>query len=68
MERAYEGEHAAMSFDDYVRALGLPTAGSMRISLGIASNFLDVYRFLRFVDSFIDDRPVAGDLPPRSHC
>ncbi len=68
VELAYEGEHAAMSFDDYVRALGLPTAGSMRISLGIASNFLDVHRFLRFVDSFIDDRPVAGDLPPRSHC
>jgi selenocysteine lyase/cysteine desulfurase len=68
VKRAFDGEHDVATYDDYARVLDLPTMGSMRVSLGVASNFLDVHRFLRFVDTFVDDRPEAMDLPPRSHC
>ena len=68
VKRAFDGELNVTTYDDYLRVLDLPTMGSMRISLGVASNFLDVHRFLRFIDTFIDDQPEALDLPPRSHC
>ncbi len=68
VKRAFDGELDVTTYDDYARVLDLPTMGSMRVSLGVASNFLDVHRFLRFIDTFIDDRPEAIDLPPRSHC
>jgi selenocysteine lyase/cysteine desulfurase len=68
VKRAFDGEHDVTTYDDYARVLDLPTMGSMRVSLGVASNFLDVHRFLRFIDTFVDDRPEAMDLPPRSHC
>jgi selenocysteine lyase/cysteine desulfurase len=68
VKRAFDGEQVVTTYDDYVRVLDLPTMGSMRVSLGVASNFLDVHRFLRFIDTFVDDRREAIDLPPRSHC
>jgi molybdenum cofactor sulfurtransferase len=68
VKRAFDGDLDVTTYDDYARVLDLPTMGSMRVSLGVASNFVDVHRFLRFIDSFIDDRPKADDLPPRSHC
>ena len=34
-----------MTLDDYVREIGLPSGGAIRASLGLASNFADVYRF-----------------------
>jgi selenocysteine lyase/cysteine desulfurase len=55
--------------DHYVRLLGLPTAGALRASLGLASNFSDVERFLSFVQTTYQDRLVGtGDLPPRRGC
>ena len=36
-----------MTLDDYVRAIGLPSGGAVRASLGIASNCADVDRFAR---------------------
>jgi selenocysteine lyase/cysteine desulfurase len=68
VQRAFDGEQDVTTYDDYVQVLELPTMGSMRVSLGVASNFLDVHRFLRFIDTFIDDQPEISDLPPRSHC
>src|SRR5260370_26307529 len=50
---AFDGERDVTTYDDYDRVLDLPTMGSMRVSLGVASNFLDVHRFLRFMDTFI---------------
>ena len=35
-----------MILDDYVRAIGLPSGGAVRASLGLASNFADVHRFM----------------------
>jgi molybdenum cofactor sulfurtransferase len=57
-----------MTLDDYVRAIGLPSGGAIRASLGLASNFPDLYRFMRFATEFVNLDDVPGDLPPRIAC
>ena len=57
-----------MALDDYVRAIGLPSGGAIRASLGLASNFADLYRFQGFAAEFTDLRSVPDDLPPRQTC
>jgi len=57
-----------MTLDDYVRAIGLPTGGAVRASLGLASNATDVERFADFATRFVDLRDVPDDLPPRTGC
>jgi len=57
-----------MILDDYVREIGLPSGGAIRASLGLASNFSDVYRFARFAAEFRDLGSVPDDLPPRIVC
>ncbi len=58
----------AMTLDDYVRALGLPSGGAVRASLGLASNLADIDRFAAFACEFIDLAAVPDDLPPRVGC
>ena len=57
-----------MTLDDYVRAIGLPSGGAVRASLGLASNAADIERFAAFAAEFVDLAAVPGDLPPRSGC
>ena len=57
-----------MTLDDYVEAIGLPSGGAIRASLGLASNQADIDRFAEFVRGFIDLETVPADLPPRSGC
>jgi len=57
-----------MSLDDYVDAIGLPSGGAIRASLGLVSNFNDVQRFMTFASRFIDLPEVPTDLPPRVGC
>ena len=57
-----------MMLDDYVRAIGLPSGGAIRASLGLASNFADVHRFAKFAAEFVDLTDVPDDLPPRTTC
>jgi len=57
-----------MSFDDYIERLGMPTGGAVRVSLGLASNFADVYRFISFANEFRDLADVPPGLPPRVGC
>jgi len=59
---------AAMTIDDYVKAIGLPSGGAMRASLGLASNLPDAHRFADFADEFVDLAAVPDDLPPRTGC
>jgi selenocysteine lyase/cysteine desulfurase len=59
---------AAMTLDDYVDAIGLPSGGAIRASLGLASNLSDIERFTSFAREFLDLADVPGDLPPRSGC
>jgi len=45
-------EESPLNVDQYARCLALPGLGAVRVSLGLASNFADVVRFLRFARSF----------------
>ena len=57
-----------MTLDDYVRAIGLPSGGTIRASLGLVSNFSDLEQFMSFAAEFVDLATVPDDLPPRNAC
>jgi selenocysteine lyase/cysteine desulfurase len=59
---------AGMVLEDYIRQIGLPSGGAIRVSLGVVSNFADVHRFITFASEFIDLAVVPDDLPPRTLC
>jgi molybdenum cofactor sulfurtransferase len=42
------------SFEQCVIAIKGKTAGAVRVSLGLVTNFSDVYRFLKFAHTFVD--------------
>jgi molybdenum cofactor sulfurtransferase len=42
------------SFEQCVIAIKGKTAGAVRVSLGLVTNFADVYRFLQFAQTFVD--------------
>jgi molybdenum cofactor sulfurtransferase len=46
--------HERASFERCLIAMKGKTAGAVRVALGIASNFPDVFRFVRFAQTFID--------------
>lgn len=55
-------------FDDFLHAMGLQTGGAVRVSLGLATTFADVYRFMQFAETFLDTVPDDSNLPSRRHC
>lgn len=57
-----------MSYDGYLEALGLPSSGALRVSLGLVTNFADLYRFLQMSREFLDQVPEHAELTPRMHC
>jgi selenocysteine lyase/cysteine desulfurase len=58
-----------MILDDYIRQVGMPTGGAVRLSVGLATNFADVYRFMRFATEFLGLADIPKDgLPPRLAC
>jgi molybdenum cofactor sulfurtransferase len=57
-----------MTLDDYVQAIGLPSGGAVRASLGIATNSADLERFAEFAEEFVNLADVPNDLPPRTGC
>jgi molybdenum cofactor sulfurtransferase len=57
-----------MILDDYISLVGMETGGAVRASLGLATNFADVYRFMSFAAQFRDLTKVPADLPPRLAC
>lgn len=58
-----------LSLDDHLIALGLPSGGAVRVSLGLASNLADVEAFIDFVaDNYRDRRPDYTGLSPRLRC
>ena len=46
------------------RLVGMPTGGAVRVSLGLASNFADVYRFMAFATEFADLTTCRRTSPP----
>ena len=45
-----------------------PPAAPIRASLGLASNFADVHRFMDFAAEFVDLSGTPDDLPERRAC
>jgi selenocysteine lyase/cysteine desulfurase len=59
----------ARTVDEYIDLLGVPSAGAIRASVGLASNIEDTERFLAFLEMTYRDRlaDVSG-LAPRLRC
>jgi len=57
-----------MTLDDYIAAIGLPSGGAIRASLGLASNRADIERFVAFAGEFVDLAELPDDLPARVGC
>ena len=57
-----------MTYEQLLAALGMPSGGAVRASLGLVSNFADVERFMQFVLTFVDVFPSLSNLPARTHC
>jgi len=57
-----------VSWDQFLATSGMQSGGAVRVSLGLVTNFADVYRFVQFAQTFLDGLPEECDLPPRSHC
>jgi selenocysteine lyase/cysteine desulfurase/LmbE family N-acetylglucosaminyl deacetylase len=67
LKQSFSG-HEEASYDQFLALIGMPTGGSVRVSLGLASNFRDVYRFMQFARTFLNEFPETSNLPPRPHC
>ncbi|HYU74664.1 MAG TPA: hypothetical protein VEL31_18495, partial [Ktedonobacteraceae bacterium] len=61
-------EEGKMSWDAFLADLGMQSGGAVRVSLGLVTNFVDVYRLVQFAQTFLDSFPVEDDLSPRLHC
>jgi len=48
-----------MSFVKMMQERGHKSAGAIRASIGLATNFSDVWRFLRFIAGFRDQTQLA---------
>jgi selenocysteine lyase/cysteine desulfurase len=57
-----------VTFEGLMRGVGLQSAGAIRVSVGIATNFSDVYNFMQFAQTFRDEIPDTSRLIPRAHC
>jgi selenocysteine lyase/cysteine desulfurase len=57
------------TLDEYLTLIGLPTAGAVRVSFGLASTVDDVDRFIAFAQRTYQDRLTDADgLPARDRC
>lgn len=61
-----------MTFEQFLHVIDDQKQGALRVSVGLATNFADIYRFMQFAQTFIDRRatPSIGDetvLAPRAH-
>jgi selenocysteine lyase/cysteine desulfurase len=43
-----------LTYEQFLRVIDDKTTGALRASLGLATNFADVYAYLRFAETFID--------------
>jgi selenocysteine lyase/cysteine desulfurase len=67
LPQLFKGE-GGMTWDQFLANLGMKSGGAVRVSLGLATNFADVYRLVQFAQTFLDAFPGESDLPPRLHC
>ncbi len=44
----------SLSFEQFLHVIDGKTAGALRTSIGLVTNFADVYRYMQFASSFVD--------------
>ncbi len=49
-------EKDRMSYEQFLHLIDGQKTGALRVSVGLATNFADVYRFMQFAQTFIDRR------------
>lgn len=54
LTHCFEGHDVRMTRDEFHTCIDIRRSGALRVSLGLASNFADVYAFLRFAEEFLD--------------
>jgi molybdenum cofactor sulfurtransferase len=67
LPKLYKGQEG-ITWDQFLANLGMQSGGAVRVSLGLASNFADVYRFMQFAETFLDNMATESNLQPRVHC
>ena len=67
LPKLYKG-HEGITWDQFLANLGMQSGGAVRVSLGLATNFADVYRFMQFAETFLDNISTESNLQPRVHC
>lgn len=67
LPKLFKGEKG-MSWDQFLTNLGMQSGGAVRVSLGLVTNFADVYALVQFAHTFLDTLPDESDLSPRQHC
>jgi molybdenum cofactor sulfurtransferase len=67
LPKLYKGQQG-ITWDQFLANLGMQSGGAVRVSLGLATNFADVYHFMHFAETFLDNIPTESDLEPRVHC
>jgi selenocysteine lyase/cysteine desulfurase len=59
----------ANTLDEIITIIGLPSAGTIRVSFGVASTTADVDRFFSFtIKTYRDRFATTAGLPPRDRC
>jgi selenocysteine lyase/cysteine desulfurase len=48
-----------ISIEQFLHAIDGKTTGALRASIGLATNFVDVYRYVQFARSFVDRRAAS---------
>ncbi len=67
LPKLYKG-HEGITWDQFLANLGMQSGGAVRVSLGLVTNFADVYRFMQFAETFLDTLATESNLQPRVHC
>lgn len=69
--KALFANNLRMTFEQFVEAMteeGTQAAGAVRISVGIATNFADIYHFMTFAETFIDHKAEEFEAEVRAGC
>lgn len=48
-----------LTIDDFRRCIDAKSTGAVRVSVGLATTFEDIYRFIRFAQSFVNENAQA---------
>ena len=56
LESCFVRSKERLTFDDFRRCIDDKSTGAVRVSVGLATTFEDVYRFVQFISRFVDKK------------